>query len=205
MNVCVRRVNEWDAPAMLKIYTEAIEQGLYAHENEVPALAEYVRRVDRYTYSRGWTLADVDGRCAGFAVAHECFDFPDDPYAMDVEVYVASHMRGRGVGSAVVGLIRDLAELGNRRILRARMPESNTVAIECFKACGFTELRRDENFRLRDGKPEAWVVLENRLSPADPDPKRPTKPYLVLSEDYEAARLARGEQIRETSSGRGTM
>ena len=199
MNVCVRRVNEWDAPAMLKIYTEAIEQGLFTHESEPPALWEYIRRVDRYTYSRGWTLADVDGRCAGFAVARECLDFPDDPYALDVEVYVASNMRGRGVGSAVVGLIRDLAELGNRRILRARMPESNTAAIACFKACGFVELRRDEAFHLRNGEAEAWVVLEQKLSPADLNPKRPTKPYLVPSEDYEAARLARAGQVRETA------
>lgn len=197
MNVCVRRVNEWDAPAMLKIYTEAIGEGNYTYESEVPELAEFVRRVDRYTYSRGWTLADVDGWCAGFAVARECLDAPDDPYMLDVEVYVAKHMRGRGVGAAVAGLIRDLAEMGNRRILRTRVPESNTDAIKFFESCGYTRLRRDENFRTRDGKSEAWVVLENKLDPADLNPTRPTKPYLVPSEDYEAARLARGDGIKE--------
>lgn len=197
MNVCVRRVNEWDAPAMLKIYAEAIEDGLSPHEREVPELSEFVRRVDRYTYSRGWTLADVDGRCAGFAVAHECLDAPDDPYLLDVEVYVLRSMRRCGVGSAVAGLIRDLAELGNRRALRVRLPESNAGAVAFFESIGYGFLRRDAHFRLKDSAPEAWVVLECRLSPADPNPMRPTKPYLVLSADYEAARLARGAGIRE--------
>ena len=182
MNVCVRRVNEWDAPAMLKIYAEAIEDGLSPHEREVPELSEFVRRVDRYTYSRGWTLADVDGRCAGFAVAHECLDAPDDPYLLDVEVYVLRSMRRCGVGSAVAGLIR--------------LPESNAGAVAFFESIGYGFLRRDAHFRLKDSAPEAWVVLECRLSPADPNPMRPTKPYLVLSADYEAARLARGAGIR---------
>ena len=49
----VRRVNEWDGPSMLKVYTPYTGTPA-APEREAPDLQAYVRRIDRYTYGLGW-------------------------------------------------------------------------------------------------------------------------------------------------------
>ena len=48
----VRRVNEWDGPSMLKVYTPYTGTPA-APEGEAPDLQAYVRRIDRYTYGLG--------------------------------------------------------------------------------------------------------------------------------------------------------
>ncbi len=189
MKVCVRRVNEWDAPGMLKIYGTAIDCRQSTYERELPALWEFVRRIDRYTYGKGWTVCDVDGWTAGFAVAHECFDCPDDPFMMDVEVYVDGALRRRGIGSAVLGLLRDIAEMGDKKVLRARFPHSDgTLAF--YKSCGFVEIRRDEGFRPG----ETWTVVERRLNAREVE--SPTKPFLVPQGEYERIRREWGATIK---------
>ena len=43
----VRRANEWDGPSMLKVYAPYIGTPA-APEKELPALQDYVQRIDRY-------------------------------------------------------------------------------------------------------------------------------------------------------------
>lgn len=75
--VAVRRTNEWDGPSMLKIYTPYVEKTHYTPDTEVPTLAEYVQRIDTYTYGRMWILTEINNQTAGF-----CFltdrDIPKD-------------------------------------------------------------------------------------------------------------------------------
>lgn len=192
MKVCVRRVNEWDAPGMLKIYGAAIDAGQSSFERETPALFEVVRRIDRYTYGKGWTVCDADGWTAGFAVAHECFDCPDDLFMMDVEVYVDAALRRRGIGSAVLGLLVDIAAMGDRKVLRARFPHSDAT-LAFFESCGFSEIRRDEGFRVG----ETWTVVERKLDARDVE--QPTKPFLVPQGEYERIRREWGATIKDVT------
>lgn len=81
--VAVRRTNEWDGPSMLKIYTPYVEKTHYTPDTEVPTLAEYVQRIDTYTYGRMWILTEINNQTAGF-----CFltdrDIPkDDLFSAD--------------------------------------------------------------------------------------------------------------------------
>ena len=61
----VRRVNEWDGPSMLKVYTPYTGTTA-APEREAPDLQAYVRRIDRYTYGLGWLLCEIDHQTVGF-------------------------------------------------------------------------------------------------------------------------------------------
>ena len=60
--VAVRRTNEWDGPSMLKIYTPYVEKTHYTPDAEVPTLAEYVQRIDTYTYGRMWILTEINNQ-----------------------------------------------------------------------------------------------------------------------------------------------
>ena len=73
--VAVRRVNEWDGPSMLKIYTPYTGTPA-APEASPPDLQDYVQRIDRYTYGLGWLLCEIDYQTAGFCHLSED---PGDP------------------------------------------------------------------------------------------------------------------------------
>ena len=72
--------------------------------------------------------------------------------------------------------------MGNRRRVLCRVDRDNQAALDFFTAMGFVSLAGDP-----PEEPEkAWLVYQ--LAPWDPQAAKPTKPYLVEAEDYEAAR-----------------
>ena len=106
--VAVRRTNEWDGPSMLKIYTPYVEKTHYTPDTEVPTLAEYVQRIDTYTYGRMWILTEINNQTAGF-----CFltdrDIPkDDLFSADAQLYVSEKCLHSGVGTSLYSLMLDI-------------------------------------------------------------------------------------------------
>ena len=109
--VAVRRTNEWDGPSMLKIYTPYVEKTHYTPDTEVPTLAEYVQRIDTYTYGRMWILTEINNQTAGF-----CFltdrDIPkDDLFSADAQLYVSEKCLHSGVGTSLYSLMLDIMHL----------------------------------------------------------------------------------------------
>ena len=145
--VAVRRTNEWDGPSMLKIYTPYVEKTHYTPDTEVPTLAEYVQRIDTYTYGRMWILTEINNQTAGF-----CFltdrDIPkDDLFSADAQLYVSEKCLHSGVGTSLYSLMLDIMHHANyRRVTNA---------------------------------------------------KRFTKAYLILAQDYEAAREHAATFVKE--------
>lgn len=185
--IAVRRINEWDGPSMLKIYGPYVEQ-LALEESALPPLSEYIQRIDKYTYGLGWLLCEIDSDPAGFCHLTENADAPGDPFSVDIRLYVKPGYLRRGVGTALYALMPDIMELGNRREVRARILLPNETAVRFHQAMGFSPLRTDKGAAEREGVLRDVLVMQKRLSPADPDAERPIKPYLIENADYEAAR-----------------
>ena len=177
----VRRVNEWDGPSMLKVYSPYTGTHM-APEQEPPGLQEYVQRIDRYTYGLGWLLCEVDHQTVGFCHLSEDPSQPEDLFSVEFRLYVKQGLLRRGVGAALWSLMREMMEMGNRRRVLCRVDRDNQAALDFFTAMGFVSLAGDP-----PEEPEkAWLVYQ--LAPWDPQAAKPTKPYLVEAEDYEAAR-----------------
>src|SRR5699024_7337721 len=88
----------------------------------------------------------------------------------------------RHIGTALWQLMREMMEMGNRRRVLCRVDRENQAALGFFTAMGFKPLAGDP-----PEEPEkAWLVYQ--LAPWAPQAAKPTKPYLVEAEDYEAAR-----------------
>ena len=152
--VAVRRTNEWDGPSMLKIYTPYVEKTHYTPDTEVPTLAEYVQRIDTYTYGRMWILTEINNQTAGF-----CFltdrDIPkDDLFSADAQLYI-------------------------------NLP--NDAAVAFHKKMGFHEVSETDGV----------LLMERAIEPEDPNAKRFTKAYLILAQDYEAAREHAATFVKE--------
>lgn len=179
--VAVRRVNEWDGPSMLKIYTPYTGTPA-APEASPPDLQDYVQRIDQYTYGLGWLLCEIDYQTAGFCHLSEDPGDPENLFSVEFRLYVKQGLLRRGVGAALWSLMRDMMEMGNRRRVLVRVHPENREALVFFAAMGFVPL---------EGEPPAepekrWLVYH--LKPWDPEAPKPTKPYLVEADDYEAAR-----------------
>lgn len=177
----VRRVNEWDGPSMLKVYTPYTGTPA-APEGEAPDLQAYVRRIDRYTYGLGWLLCEIDHQTVGFCHLSEDPAAPEDLFTVEFQLYVKQEMCRRHIGAALWELMRDMLEMGNRRRVVCRVHRENQAALAFFQAMGFVPLEGEP-----PEEPEKlWLAYH--LRPWDPAAPKPTKPYLVEAADYEAAR-----------------
>lgn len=178
----VRRVNEWDGPSMLKIYSQYT--GTYqAPEAEAPGLQEYVQRIDRYTYGLGWLLCEIDHQTVGFCHLSEDPGAPEDLFSVEFQLYTKPGLFRRGIGTSLWYLMREMMEMGNRRRVLARVKEENRPALDFFQAMGFVPFEGE----MPENEPGVrWLVYH--LKPWDPQAQKPTKPYLVEAEDYENAR-----------------
>lgn len=177
----VRRVNEWDGPSMLKVYAPYTGTHM-APEQEPPGLQEYVQRIDRYTYGLGWLLCEIDHQTVGFCHLSEDPSQPEDLFSVEFQLYVKQGLSRRRIGTALWQLMREMMEMGNRRRVLCRVDRDNQAALDFFTAMGFVPLAGDPPEELE----KAWLVYQ--LAPWDPQAAKPTKPYLVEAEDYEAAR-----------------
>ena len=177
----VRRVNEWDGPSMLKVYTPYTGTPA-TPEREAPDLQAYVRRIDRYTYGLGWLLCEIDHQTVGFCHLSEDPAAPEDLFTVEFQLYVKQGMCRRHIGTALWDLMRDMLEMGNRRRVVCRVHRENQAALAFFRAMGFVPLEGEP-----PEEPEKlWLAYH--LRPWDPAAPKPTKPYLVEAADYEAAR-----------------
>lgn len=177
----VRRVNEWDGPSMLKVYTPYTGTTA-APEGEAPDLQAYVRRIDRYTYGLGWLLCEIDHQTVGFCHLSEDPAAPEDLFTVEFQLYVKQGMCRRHIGTALWELMRDMLEMGNRRRVVCRVHRENQAALAFFQAMGFVPLEE----KLPEEPEKLWLAYH--LRPWDPAAPKPTKPYLVEAADYEAAR-----------------
>lgn len=177
----VRRVNEWDGPSMLKVYTPYTGTPA-APEREAPDLQAYVRRIDRYTYGLGWLLCEIDHQTVGFCHLSEDPAAPEDLFTVEFQLYVKQGMCRRHIGTALWELMRDMLEMGNRRRVVCRVHRENQAALAFFRAMGFVPLEE----KPPEEPEKLWLAYH--LRPWDPAAPKPTKPYLVEAADYEAAR-----------------
>lgn len=179
--VAVRRINEWDGPSMLKIYAPYVGTSL-APEAVLPDLQDYVRRIDTYTYGLGWLLCEIDSTPAGFCHLTENRRDPENLFSVEFQLYVKGEYQRIGVGRALWTLMRDMMELGNRREVLARVGLPNEEGKAFFGAMGFACAGEEQE----EGR--QVQVMRYNLAPVDPQAVKPTKPYLLLNHEYEAAR-----------------
>ena len=185
----VRRVNEWDGPAMLKIYTPYTGTPL-APEQQPPALSDYVARIDTYTYGLGWLLCEIDTNPVGFCHLTEDRHDPKNLFSVEFQLYVKPEFQRIGVGKALWTLMRDMMELGSRRQVTARVASGDKAGQEFFRAMGFVPGKTEQEER---GEVILWHYT---LNPLNPQAERPIKPYLLEGVDYEKAREQAAKLVR---------
>lgn len=187
MKVAVRRINEWDAPSMLKVYAPYIENTHYTPDTEVPTLSEYIQRIDTYTYGRGWIMTEVDGVTAGFCLLTDRDVEKGDWFTADIQLYVSPKYLRRGVGTSLYSLMLDIMHHANYHRVTAHINLPNDAAVAFHEKMGFKKVEE------KDGV----LLMERAIEPEDPNAERFTKPYLIDNHDYERIREHAATLVRE--------
>lgn len=187
MKTAVRRINEWDAPSMLKIYTPYIENTHFTPDKEVPKLSDFIQRIDKYTYGRGWIMTEVDGVTAGFCLLTENGVEKGDMFTADIQLYVAEDYLRRGVGTSLYSLMLSMMHYENYRRVTAHITLPNDAAVAFHEKMGFSRVSE------KDGV----LLMARDIEQADPNAERFTKPYLIDKYDYERSREHAATLVRE--------
>src|SRR5580704_4698712 len=87
-----------DAAACAAIYAPYVRETVISFELEPPGEAEFAHRIERYSATHAWLVAEDDGEVTGFAYACPHRERPAYRWAADVSVYVDRERRRRGIG-----------------------------------------------------------------------------------------------------------
>ena len=98
----IREVDLDDAASIAVIYGHYIEHTVVTFEEELVAEAEMVRRIEEVrSLSLPWLVADSAGRIDGYAYASKWRPRSAYRFSVEVTVYLAPGVVGRGIGSAL--------------------------------------------------------------------------------------------------------
>jgi len=156
----IRPATESDVPVILDFIRQLAEYEQRAHV--VTATEDRLRQtLFGVKAAAEVLLADCDGECAGFAVFFPTYStFLAQPGIYLEDIYVKPHVRGKGVGSALLQRVAEIAlERGCGRI-DWQVLSWNEPAIQYYKNLGAEPVTGTSKFRL-DGNALQRLVLQD--------------------------------------------
>jgi L-amino acid N-acyltransferase YncA len=158
----IRPLEPGDWPSVRAIYLEGIATGNATFESEAPEWQEW----DSRHLPDLRIVAEVDGTVAGWAalspVSSRCV------YAgvAELSVYIASAMRGKGVGKALLAAVIAGSEAKGIWTLQSGIFPENMASLALHQKFGFRILGTRERIGKMDGRWRDVALLERRSAVA---------------------------------------
>ena len=111
MPIQIRAAVPADAPALLAIYAPYVEQTAITFEYDVPAEAEFTRRIVDTLQNYPYLVAEQDGVPVGYAYAGKFHERAAYDWSVETSIYVEQHRKRQGIGR----LLHDALEQELRR------------------------------------------------------------------------------------------
>ena len=162
-----------DAAACAAIYAPHVEDSPISFEERAPGAAEMAARIERYTTSHAWLVAEQDGVVVGYAYACAHRERPAYRWAVDVSVYVADDQQGKGIGAAVYrALFERLRERGFR-VAFAGITLPNHASVALHQSLGFAPIGIAKGIGWKHGawRDVAWYQLQLAPDAEGPPPE----------------------------------
>jgi L-amino acid N-acyltransferase YncA len=159
-----------DAAPCAAIYAPFVEGSAVSFEYSAPTAEEFGRRIERYSTTHAWLVAEDTDRVVGFAYATPHRERAAYRWATEVSIYVDPADQRRGAGRA---LYRELFEvLGGQgyRIALAGIALPNEASVAMHESLGFEPIGIYRRIGFKDG---AWHDVgwwQRPLGPQDAEP-----------------------------------
>jgi phosphinothricin acetyltransferase len=163
-----------DAAACAAIYAPHVDGSAVSFEERAPGAGEMAARIERYSASHAWLVAERDGEVAGYAYATAFNERPAYRWSTSVSVYVAASARGQGVGRALYeALFGRLRERGFRMAC-AGITLPNEASVALHEKFGFALVGVNRGIGWKHGawRDVGWYQLE-LAPPGDGPPPEP--------------------------------
>jgi phosphinothricin acetyltransferase len=166
-----------DAAACAAIYAPSVESTPISFELETPDAAEFARRIERYSATHQFLVAENGGTVVGYAYACRWRERPAYDWAVEVSVYVDPARKRAGVGRALYAELLDRLRAQGFRVAVAGITLPNPASIALHERMGFEPIGalRQVGWKLGAWHDVGYWQLLLRPDAADPPapPRRP--------------------------------
>ena len=156
-----RHASPEDAPEIVRIYNQGIEERLATFETQPRSPEEVEAWLGK---SHPVVVVEENGQVIAFAAASEYRSRACYAGIAEFSVYVERHHRGLGAGRlAMTALIEALKEAGFWKVLSRVFPE-NTASLRLLESLGFREVGTYEKHGQLDGVWKDVVIVERLIA-----------------------------------------
>jgi L-amino acid N-acyltransferase YncA len=159
-----------DSAACTAIYAPYVEGTVISLEESVPTEAEIAARIELYSATHAWLVAELDGETIGFAYGSPHRERASYRWAADVSVYVAARAHRRGAGRALYKTLLDLLKRQGVYVACAGITLPNDASVALHEAMGFIPVGvyRNIGYKHRSWRDVGWWQCQ--LLPPTDDP-----------------------------------
>jgi L-amino acid N-acyltransferase YncA len=146
-------------------------------EESPPAAPEFAERIERYSRSHAWLVAEDEDQVLGFAYACPHRERAAYRWAADVSVYVAGTHHRRGIGRALYGELLALLVRQGLYTVCAGVTLPNPASVGLHESLGFKAVGVYSRIGYKAGAwwDVGWWQLDLR-EPSDEPPEEPLEP-----------------------------
>lgn len=150
--IAIRRAESRDAEAMQAIFASPGAQA-GTLQMPLPTVEQWEKRLAEFPAGDTLLVAEVDGEVVGNCGLHAAGGSPRRRHAGHVGISVRDDWQGRGVGTALLAAVLDIADnwIGYAR-LELTVYTDNAAALALYRRFGFAIEGTHRGYALRDGR-----------------------------------------------------
>ena len=137
MNYKIRQVQLSDAEQILKVYAPFITDTCISFEYVVPSVEEFAQRIADISAEYPYIVLEADGEIVGYAYAHRYLERVAYSWDVEVTIYLAPKVQGKGLGVILYDTLEKLLALQNIKNLYSCITGDNVHSIEMHRAMGY--------------------------------------------------------------------
>lgn len=137
MSYKIRQVQLSDAEQILRVYAPFITDTCISFEYVVPNLEEFTKRIETISNEYPYLVLEEDGEIVGYAYAHRYLERVAYSWDVEVTIYLAPQVQGKGLGVILYGALEKLMALQNIKNLYSCITGDNVHSIEMHHAIGY--------------------------------------------------------------------
>lgn len=151
-NVTIRPVTVDDASAIVEIYNEYVLHTTISFETKEVSVDEMKRRINAYSSSYPYLVAELDGRLVGYCYAHPWKERAAYCRTWETTVYLLSSICSKGVGYRLMNELIEQCKSAGCHVLVACITGDNVNSCRFHERLGFSQVSRFPQVGFKFGR-----------------------------------------------------